>query len=95
VKLPVGATINEVKYTSTGDSGWSYSFLSEYRYSQGSYSVFFADTSPVGYPASSEEKTLPKQASDTTIRKGYRYMLCVEGQPSNDIWGYKIRYKKP
>jgi hypothetical protein len=95
VKLPAGSTITQIQYTSVGTSGWSFSFLAEYRYGQGSYRVLFSDSSPVSYPTAQEEKSIPKQQSDTTVRKKARYMLCVEGQPANDIWGYKIRYDKP
>ena len=92
VKLPVGATISEIQYNSSGSSGWSFSFLAEYRYGAGAYRVLFNDN--VSYP-SAADKTMDKIASDTTIRKKARYTLCVEGQPANDIWGYKILYTKP
>jgi len=99
LKFKRGSVLSEITYVSRGNSGWSLTFLGEYRYGE-VYNL--ASSGQIPYPAATEEKTLLAATDPSvTIRKGYRYYLCVEGQPGtnpadyNEFLGFRIRYTKP
>ena len=87
----------EITYLSTGDSGTTYVFLFEHRY--GALATLASDSR--NYPAVAYEKTLlARSDAPIPMRKGYRYSICVEGEPGtaasdfNQIDGFKILYRR-
>jgi hypothetical protein len=96
LRLKRAEEIREITYLSTGDSGTSYVFLWEHRYAE----LDSLATDTRDYPGGAYEKTLLAQTDDPIpVRKGYRYVLCVEGAPGtapgnfNQIDGFRILYR--
>jgi hypothetical protein len=87
----------EIRYVSTGNSGFSQVSLFEDGW--GELEVLAGDYQT--YPSASYEKTLLARTDDPIpLRKGYRYSLCVQGAPgttpgdANQIDGFEILYRK-
>jgi len=99
LKFPAGTRITGIWFEASGTAGWSYAAFKEHRYGEPESILNF---STQNFPGDVGERTLvPPSATGYSLKPGYDYYLCVQGDPGtaslthNEFRGFKVRFSRP
>ncbi len=96
LRFPAGTRISEIAYRASGNSGWTYAALREYRCGESN----LVDFDIVNHPAAGEHTLHAATDPPVVVRRGYSYAICFEGQPGsgttddNSVEGFKVTFRR-